>query len=142
LVLQHARLAFVRNLGIYGLSKYIEVDLERKRECLVWGRCDDANAGSQPVLSSNGDLPCKFLQIYRPRCAEIDHDLPWRVTMGHEKTRSDTVGGNAVIASGAGMEVARYQVEQPILRNAGIPEADREKEVAKQLEEALKGLSK
>jgi hypothetical protein len=22
---------------LYGLSKYIEVDLERKRECLAWG---------------------------------------------------------------------------------------------------------
>jgi pimeloyl-ACP methyl ester carboxylesterase len=39
------------------------------------------------------------------------------------------------------MEVARYQVEQPILKNTGIPEADREKEFAKQLEEALKDLS-
>jgi uncharacterized protein len=41
----------------------------------------------------------------------------------------------------SGMEVARYQVEQPILRDPKIPEADREKEFAKQLEEALKDLS-
>jgi hypothetical protein len=40
-----------------------------------------------------------------------------------------------------GMEVARYQVEQPILRDPSIPEADREKEFAKQLAEALKDLS-
>jgi pimeloyl-ACP methyl ester carboxylesterase len=40
-----------------------------------------------------------------------------------------------------GMEVARYQVEQPILKNPGIPEGDREKEFAKQLQEALKDLS-
>jgi uncharacterized protein len=40
-----------------------------------------------------------------------------------------------------GMEVARYQVEQPILRDPKIPEADREKEFAKQMEEALKDLS-
>jgi pimeloyl-ACP methyl ester carboxylesterase len=39
------------------------------------------------------------------------------------------------------MEVAHYQVEQPILRDPKIPEADREKEFAKQMEEALKGLS-
>ena len=40
-----------------------------------------------------------------------------------------------------GMEVARYQVEQPILKDPRIPEADREKEFAKQLEDALKDLS-
>jgi pimeloyl-ACP methyl ester carboxylesterase len=40
-----------------------------------------------------------------------------------------------------GMEVARYQVEQPIIENPRIPEADREKEFAKQLEDALKDLS-
>jgi len=41
----------------------------------------------------------------------------------------------------SGLEVARYQVEQPILRDPGIPEADRQKESAKQLEDALKDLS-
>jgi len=41
----------------------------------------------------------------------------------------------------SGMEVARYQVEQPILKDPNIPEADREKEFAKQMEEALKDLS-
>jgi hypothetical protein len=41
----------------------------------------------------------------------------------------------------SGMDVARYQVEQPILRNPKIPEADRAKEFATQMEEALKGLS-
>ena len=40
-----------------------------------------------------------------------------------------------------GMEVARYQVEQPILRDPKIPEAEREKEFAKRMEEALKDLS-
>jgi dienelactone hydrolase len=40
-----------------------------------------------------------------------------------------------------GMEVARYQVEQPILRDPKIPEGDRQKEFAKQMEEALKDLS-
>src|SRR5246127_2089915 len=40
-----------------------------------------------------------------------------------------------------GMEVARYQVEQPILKDPKIPEADRQKEFAKQMEEALKDLS-
>jgi dienelactone hydrolase len=40
-----------------------------------------------------------------------------------------------------GMEVARYQVEQPILKDPRIPEADREREFAKQLEDALKDLS-
>jgi hypothetical protein len=40
-----------------------------------------------------------------------------------------------------GMEVARYQVEQPILRDPHIPEANRKKESAKQLAEALKDLS-
>ena len=39
------------------------------------------------------------------------------------------------------MEVARYQVEQPILKDPKIPEADRQKEFAKQMEEALKDLS-
>ena len=39
------------------------------------------------------------------------------------------------------MEVARYQVEQPILRDPKIPEAGREREFAKQMEEALKDLS-
>jgi pimeloyl-ACP methyl ester carboxylesterase len=39
------------------------------------------------------------------------------------------------------MEVARYQVEQPILKDSRIPEADREKEFAKQLGDALKDLS-
>jgi len=39
------------------------------------------------------------------------------------------------------MEVARYQVEQPILKDPRIPEADREKEFAKQLGDALKDLS-
>jgi uncharacterized protein len=40
-----------------------------------------------------------------------------------------------------GMEVARYQVQQPILKDPKIPEADREKEFAKQMVEALKDLS-
>jgi len=40
-----------------------------------------------------------------------------------------------------GMEVARYQVEQPILKDPKISEDDREKELATQLEEALKDLS-
>jgi uncharacterized protein len=40
-----------------------------------------------------------------------------------------------------GMEVARYQVQQPILKDPKIPEADREKEFARQMAEALKGLS-
>lgn len=40
-----------------------------------------------------------------------------------------------------GMEVARYQVEQPILRDPRIHEADREKQFAEQLAEALKHLS-
>ncbi len=40
-----------------------------------------------------------------------------------------------------GMEVARYQVEQPILKDPAIPEADREKELARQLADALKDLS-
>jgi dienelactone hydrolase len=40
-----------------------------------------------------------------------------------------------------GMEVARYQVEQPILRDPGISGADRQKEFAKQMAEALKDLS-
>jgi pimeloyl-ACP methyl ester carboxylesterase len=39
-----------------------------------------------------------------------------------------------------GIEVARYQVEQPILKDPRIPEADREKEFAKQLEDDLKDL--
>src|SRR5439155_22890902 len=39
-----------------------------------------------------------------------------------------------------GMEVARYQVEQPILKNPGIPEADRQKEFAKQLNAAFNDL--
>ena len=40
-----------------------------------------------------------------------------------------------------GMEVARYQVQQPILRDPGMSDADREKAFAKQLEDALKDLS-
>lgn len=40
-----------------------------------------------------------------------------------------------------GMEVARYQVEQQTLRDPKIPETDRKKEFAKQMEEALKDLS-
>jgi pimeloyl-ACP methyl ester carboxylesterase len=40
-----------------------------------------------------------------------------------------------------GIEVARYQVEQSILKDPNILEADRQKEFAKQMEEALKGLS-
>jgi hypothetical protein len=40
-----------------------------------------------------------------------------------------------------GMEVARYQVEQPILRDPKLSASDREKEFAKQLEDALKDLS-
>lgn len=40
-----------------------------------------------------------------------------------------------------GMEVARYQVEQPILKDPSIPAAGRAKEFAKQMADALKGLS-
>lgn len=40
-----------------------------------------------------------------------------------------------------GMEVARYQVEQPILKNPNIPIANREQEITKELGEALKDLS-
>jgi pimeloyl-ACP methyl ester carboxylesterase len=40
-----------------------------------------------------------------------------------------------------GMEVARYQVEQPILKDPRIPEASRDKEFTKQLEDALKDLT-
>jgi len=40
-----------------------------------------------------------------------------------------------------GMEVARYQVEQPILRDPKISAADRDGAFAKQMEEALKDLS-
>jgi uncharacterized protein len=40
-----------------------------------------------------------------------------------------------------GMEVAEYQVEQPIVRNPNIAEADREKEFKKQLADALTGLT-
>src|SRR5580700_7588621 len=40
-----------------------------------------------------------------------------------------------------GMEVARYQVEKPILKDPKIPAASREQELAKQLAEALKDLS-
>jgi uncharacterized protein len=40
-----------------------------------------------------------------------------------------------------GMEVAQYQVEQPILRNAKIPDADRAAEFAQQMKEALTDLS-
>jgi dienelactone hydrolase len=40
-----------------------------------------------------------------------------------------------------GMEVASYQVEQPILKDPKMSAADREKEFAKQMEEALKDLS-
>jgi pimeloyl-ACP methyl ester carboxylesterase len=41
----------------------------------------------------------------------------------------------------SGLEVARYQVEQPILRDPKMSDADRERELAKQMEEALKDLS-
>jgi uncharacterized protein len=41
----------------------------------------------------------------------------------------------------SGMEVAKYQVEQPILKDPGIPESDREREFTKQLADALKDLS-
>jgi dienelactone hydrolase len=40
-----------------------------------------------------------------------------------------------------GEEVARYQVEQPILKDPNIPAANREQEIAKQFVEALKDLS-
>jgi len=40
-----------------------------------------------------------------------------------------------------GMEVARYQVEQQILKDPNIPDTDRQKEFAKQMEEAAKDLS-
>jgi uncharacterized protein len=40
-----------------------------------------------------------------------------------------------------GLEVARYQVEQPILRDASIPESERKKEIEKQFAEALKDLT-
>jgi len=48
-----------------------------------------------------------------------------------------TLAGSGV----PGMEVAKYQVEQPILRDPAIPESDRAKEFTKQLAEALKDLS-
>src|SRR5262249_52712805 len=41
----------------------------------------------------------------------------------------------------SGMDVAKYQVEQPILRDPAIAESDRAKEFTKQLAEALKDLS-
>jgi pimeloyl-ACP methyl ester carboxylesterase len=41
----------------------------------------------------------------------------------------------------SGMDVARYQVEQPILKDPRVPEADRQKEFAKRLADALKDLS-
>jgi len=41
----------------------------------------------------------------------------------------------------SGMEVAKYQVEQPILKDPSIPESDRQKEFTKQLADALKDLS-
>ncbi len=41
----------------------------------------------------------------------------------------------------SGKEVARYQVEQPILRDSSIADADRPKEIANQLNEALKDLT-
>ena len=40
-----------------------------------------------------------------------------------------------------GLEVARYQVEQPILRDPTIAESDRKKEIEKQFAEALKDLT-
>jgi pimeloyl-ACP methyl ester carboxylesterase len=40
-----------------------------------------------------------------------------------------------------GMDVARYQVEQPILKDPKVPEAGRKQEFAKQMTEALKDLS-
>ena len=40
-----------------------------------------------------------------------------------------------------GMEVARYQVRRPIMRDSKMSDADKEREFAKQLEEALKDLS-
>ena len=40
-----------------------------------------------------------------------------------------------------GMEVARYQVEQPILRDERLSKAERDKEIAKQMRDALKDLS-
>lgn len=40
-----------------------------------------------------------------------------------------------------GMEVARYQVEQSVLKDPAIPEGQREKELAKQIGDALKDLS-
>jgi uncharacterized protein len=40
-----------------------------------------------------------------------------------------------------GMEVAKYQVEQSILKDPSIPESDREKEFTKQLADALKDLT-
>ena len=39
------------------------------------------------------------------------------------------------------MEVARYQVEQPIMRDPNIPESERKKEVDKQFADALKDLT-
>jgi hypothetical protein len=41
----------------------------------------------------------------------------------------------------SGMEVARYQVQQPILKDPKLSDADKEKAFAKQLDEALKDLS-
>jgi len=40
-----------------------------------------------------------------------------------------------------GLEVAKYQVEQPILKDSTLSKADREREFAKRLDEALKDLS-
>ena len=40
-----------------------------------------------------------------------------------------------------GMDVARYQVQQPIMRDPNMSDADKDKEFAKQLQEALKDLS-
>jgi pimeloyl-ACP methyl ester carboxylesterase len=40
-----------------------------------------------------------------------------------------------------GTEVAKYQVEQPILKDPSIPESDREKEFTRQMADALKDLT-
>jgi pimeloyl-ACP methyl ester carboxylesterase len=48
-----------------------------------------------------------------------------------------TMAGPGVV----GMEVARYQVEQAIVKDTRIPELDREKEFNRQLAEALKDLT-
>jgi dienelactone hydrolase len=58
-------------------------------------------------------------------------------------TKDSAIAGLITLAGPgvSGMEVARSQVEQPILKDPNIPEADRQKEFATQMEETLKDLS-